>query len=97
MRSRVIASLDDLALSLGLIARGTEWYLFGSTNRDEYAASDIDLMILCRTALQADTLRQAIDPDSLFLPLDLSLFTFEEAATIDATSLQKAALVFRLC
>lgn len=93
IRSRVIASLTELAVSLGPIASGTEWHLFGSVNRDDPNASDIDLMIFCGTDSQADMLRQAIDPDSLLLPLHLSLFTFEEAATIDATTAQLSALI----
>ncbi len=83
-------------MSLGPIASGTEWHLFGSVNRDDPNASDIDLMIFCETDSQADTLRQAIDPDSLSLPLHLSLFTFEEAATINANTAQQSALVLEV-
>lgn len=83
-------------MSLGPIASGTAWHLFGSVNRDDPNASDIDLMIFCKTDYQADMLRQAIDPDSLSLPLHLSLFTFEEAATIDATTAQQSVLVLEL-
>lgn len=96
IRSRVIASLAELAVSLGPIASGTEWHLFGSVHRDDPNASDIDLMIFCESDAQADMLRQAIDPDSLSLPLHLSLFTFEEAATIDVTTAQQSALVLDL-
>jgi len=96
IRSRVIASLTELAVSLGPIVSGTEWHLFGSVNRDEPNASDIDLMIFCETDFQADIIRQAIDPDSLSLPLHLSLFTFEEAAAIDVTSAQQSALILEL-
>ena len=96
IRSRVIASLTELAVSLGPIARGTKWHLFGSVNRDDPNASDIDLMIFCETDSQADMLRQAIDPDSLSLPLHLSLLTFEEAATIEATTAQQSALILEL-
>ena len=95
-RSDVIASLRELAVLLGSIASGTEWHLFGSVNRDDPDASDIDLMILCESDVQADMLRQAIDPDSFSLPLHLSLLTFEEAATIDATSVQQSTVVLRL-
>lgn len=96
IRSSVIASLTELAVSLGPLASGTEWHLFGSVNRDDPKASDIDLMIFCATDSQADMLRQAIDPDSLSLPLHLSLFTFEEAATVDATTAQQSTLVLEL-
>ena len=94
IRSRAIASLEEIAESLGPIAGGTEWHLFGSVNADEFTASDIDLMIFCKTDSQADMLRQLIDPDSLFLPLHLSLFTFEEAATIEAATRQKSTVFF---
>lgn len=95
-RSDVIASLRELAVLLGPIASGTEWHLFGSVNRDDPQASDIDLMILCTNDAQADSLRTAIDPDSFLLPLHLSLLTFEEAATIDATSVQQSTVVLRI-
>lgn len=96
IRSRVIAGLTELAVSLGPITSGTQWHLFGSVNRDDPDASDIDLMILCKTDSQADMLRQAIDHDSLPLPLHLSLFTFEEAAMIDVTTTQQSVLVLEL-
>jgi len=83
-------------MSLGAVAGETEWHLFGSVNRDCPDASDIDLMIFCKSDAQADMLRQAIDPDSLSLPLHLSLLTFEEAAVIDATSVQQSTVVLRL-
>lgn len=96
IRPHAIASLTKLAVSLGPIACGTEWHLFGSVNRDDPNASDIDLMIFCETDSKADMLRQAIDPDSLSLPLHLSLFTFEEAAGIDATTAQQSTLLLKL-
>jgi hypothetical protein len=46
-----------------------------------------------KAAAQADALCQAIDPDSLPLPLDLSLMTYEEAAEVDAVWLQSARRV----
>lgn len=96
IRSRVVASLRELAVLLGPIASGTEWHLFGSVNRDEPSASDIDLMIFCESSAQADMLRLAIDPDSLLLPLHISLFTFEEAAAINAAKTQQTAVVIEL-
>lgn len=83
-------------MSLGPLACGTEWHLFGSVNRDDPNASDIDLMVFCETDSQADRLRHAIDPDSLSLPLHLSLLTFEEAAAIGAAKAQHSTLVFQL-
>lgn len=96
IRSYIIASLEQIAVSLQHIASGTEWHLFGSVNRDEPEASDIDLMIYCETDAQADLLRQTIDPDSLPLPLHLSLFTFNEALTINAATMQQSSVIFRL-
>lgn len=95
-RSLVIAALSRLAVSLGPVASGTEWHLFGSLNRDCPDASDIDLMIFCENATQADLLRSAIDTDSLSLPLHLSLLTFEEATSINAASMQQSTVVFRV-
>jgi predicted nucleotidyltransferase len=88
IRPRVVAELRKLAASLGSAAHGTEWHLFGSVDRDESDAADIDLMIFCRSAAQADVLRQAIDPNSLELPIHLSLMTFDEAAKVDAVRVQ---------
>lgn len=95
IRTRVVASLKQLAVSLGPAAHGAEWHLFGSVNRDELDASDIDLMILCNDDSQADALRQAIDPDSLVLPLHLALLTFDEAAAINAIQVQQSTVIFR--
>jgi len=96
IRSSVIEDLKQLAVLLGLVAQGTEWHLFGSVNRDEIDASDIDLMILCKSDAQADMLRQAIDPDSLSLPLHLAFLTFDEAAAIGATCVQQSTVILRV-
>jgi len=95
IRTRVVASLKQLAVSLGAATHGTEWHLFGSVNRDKLDAADIDLMILCNSDAQADALRKAIDPDSLMLPLHLALLTFDEAAAINAIKLQQSTAIFR--
>ncbi|CAI8693723.1 hypothetical protein BTK96_000286 [Burkholderia pyrrocinia] len=94
IRQRVIASLRALAVSLGTEAEGTQWHLFGSVDRDEFDAADIDLMILCKSDEQADTLRRVIDPDVLALPLHLVLMTFDEAAEVDAVRVQRSNLIF---
>jgi predicted nucleotidyltransferase len=92
-RTSIIAELKKLACSLGFIATNTEWHLFGSVNRDDSNPSDIDLMIFCRNDNQADDLREAIDLDAFELPLHLSLFTFEEANSIEVTSIQNSTAV----
>jgi predicted nucleotidyltransferase len=94
IRERVVASLRELAVSLGPKSDGTEWHLFGSVDRDEPNASDIDLMILCKCDDQADALRRAIDPDALVLPLHLALMTFDEAAEVDAVRVQRSQAIF---
>lgn len=94
IRRRVIASLRELAVSLGPLAEGTQWHLFGSVDRDEPDAADIDLMILCKYDDQADTLRRAIDPDALTLPLHLALMTFDEEAEVDAVRVQRSHAIF---
>jgi predicted nucleotidyltransferase len=96
IRAKVIASLCELAVSLGPAASGTEWHLFGSVNRGDSDASDIDLMIFCKNDTQADILRQAIDVDSLLLPLHLSLLTFKEAVAINAAFVQQSTVILRL-
>lgn len=72
----------------------TEWHLFGSIDRDEWEAADIDLMIFCTDDDQADTLRRAIDPDVHFPPIHLALLTFDEAAEINAIHAQHSSVVF---
>ncbi|QJC54848.1 hypothetical protein HC248_00110 [Polaromonas vacuolata] len=94
IRQRVVSSLCELAISLGCKAYGTEWHLFGSVERDEPDASDIDLMILCKNDDQADELRRVIDPDALALPLHLALLTFHEATEIDAVQVQRSHAIF---
>ncbi len=93
-RQRVVASLRDLAVSLGSKAEGAQWHLFGSVERDEPSAADIDLMILCNDDDQADTLRRSIDQDALLLPIHLALLTFDEAAEIEAVRVQYSRVIF---
>jgi predicted nucleotidyltransferase len=94
IRNLVVTSLRELAVSLGSDAEGSQWHLFGSVDRDEPDATDIDLMILCNSDEQADTLRRAIDPDALALPLHLALLTFDEAAEIEAVRVQNSRAIF---
>lgn len=93
MRERVVKALLKIARRLDSIQDGSEWYLFGSVDRDDTAASDIDLLILCTSDKQADILRREIDPDDFSLPLDLSLMTFAEAAQVDIVHIQHARLI----
>ena len=94
IRQRVVASLRELAASLGPKAEGSQWHLFGSVDRDERNAEDIDLMILCNSDDQADVLRQAIDPDAMELPLQLALLTFDEATEVEAVRVQRSRAIF---
>lgn len=93
-RANNVDALVALAGQLGLVAAGTEWYLFGSMDREEEINSDVDLLILCGTAAQADALREAIDPDQLGRPIDLSLMTFNEEREIGAIALQAARKIY---
>lgn len=93
IRDRVVRSLRKLYSSIGSKAEGSQWHLFGSVDRDEEDAADIDLLVLCKSDGQADALRQAIDPDELELPLHLAFMTFEEAAAIDATEIQQSRAI----
>lgn len=93
-RAHAAAALRDLAIHLGATADCSEWHLFGSVDRNEPKASDIDLMILCVDASQANGLRQAIDPDVLSLPLHLSLLTYDEAMQIDVVRLQRSTKIY---
>lgn len=94
IRERAIKCLRRLAISLGDKAKETEWHLFGSVERSESDASDLDVMIFCKTHDQADSLRQAIDPDAFDLPLHLVLMTFDEAEEVDAARVQRSSVIF---
>ena len=94
IREALVTALRELAESLGPMANGSEWHLFGSVDRDELDPADIDLMILCKTDCQADALRRAIDPDSFAIPLHLALFTFGEATKVAAVHLQRSRSIF---
>lgn len=93
IRDRIVGSLREIASSLGPKAEGTQWHIFGSVDRNEASAADIDLLVLCKSDDQADALRRAIDPDALERPLHLALMTFEEAAAIDATGVQQTRMI----
>lgn len=93
MRNSVEEMLCNIADRLGPIQSGSEWYLFGSVEKNAPISFDIDVLILCQNDEQADSLRRAIDPDQLPLPLDLSLMTFTEAAQVDAIRSQNARLI----
>ena len=94
IRDCIVASLREVAASLGPIADGTQWHLFGSLARDDPNPEDIDLMILCKSDSQADTLRRSIDPDAMTLPIHLALLTFEEAGEVDAVRIQRSHVIF---
>lgn len=94
IRKSAINALVDLAEQLGDTNEGTEWHLFGSVNRGEPIASDIDLLIICKSDAQADVLRRVIDPDLLGLPLHLSLMTYKEASKAEAIRIQQASRIF---
>ncbi|MER8410045.1 hypothetical protein [Mesorhizobium sp. M1342] len=93
-RLTATAALCTLADGLGVIAGGSTWYLFGSVDREESGVADIDLLILCRDADQADRLRSSIDLDMLGLPLDLSLMTYDEAKEAGAIARQRARKIY---
>lgn len=93
-RAHNVDALTALVGQLGSVAADTEWYLFGSMDREEEFSSDVDLLILCKTAAQADALRAAIDPDQLGRPIDLSLMTFDEEREIGAVALQAARKIY---
>lgn len=94
IRQRVVKELCEFAASLGVEAKGSQWHLFGSVDRDEPGAADVDLMILCESDNQADMLRRAIDLDAFALPIHLALLTFEEAAAVDAIRVQRSRAIF---
>lgn len=93
MRLIIEDLLCTVAERLGPIQSGSEWYLFGSVEKNSPNPFDIDVLILCENDEQADNLRWAINPDEFPLPLDLSLMTFPEAAQVNAVQSQNARLI----
>ena len=89
----IVAALAEEAERLGRVAEGSEWFLFGSVARDEVTAADVDLMILCVDAAQADAIRAGLDGADLPLPLHLSMMTFDEEASCGAVALQKGSRI----
>jgi hypothetical protein len=94
IRNRIVIRLRTLAATLGNLTMGSQWYLFGSVDRDEQNARDIDLLIVCMNHLQADSLRGRIDIYSLELPLHLAFMTIEEEAEVSAVQMQQARAIF---
>jgi len=94
IRERSIEALCRVIAELGKVAQGSEWHLFGSVDRDEPEAADIDLLILCTSDDQADALRRGIDADALPYPLDLSLMTFDEEKETGAVRRQRARRIY---
>ena len=94
MRAKIVTELLAAIHQLGAAKDGSEWYIFGSVDRDESTANDIDLLILCVDANQANHFRRSIDPDSFALPLDLALMTFDEAVEIDVVRCQSGRMIF---
>ena len=94
IRKHVVKSLRNLAKHLDETSIDSEWYLFGSTDRNATNASDVDLMILCKDDMQADTLRKAIDPDIFLTPIHLSILTYAEATEVDAVKVQMASKIY---
>lgn len=94
VRGRVANELSSLIVSLGPQAVAAHWYFFGSAERGVKDAADIDVLLICESDAHADLLRRMIDPDSLSLPLHLSLMTLEEAEATDAIHTQRAIRIF---
>jgi len=94
IRAQYVAGLRDLAADLGPAADGSVWYLFGSVDRDVFNAADIDVLILCGSAEQADLLRAEINADAFGRPLDLSLMTFAEESETGAIAHQGAHQIY---
>lgn len=94
MRESIVRALSRLAENLGVTSIGSEWYIFGSADRNTVNAADIDLMILCLDAFQTDELRRAIDPDQFSIPIHLALLTFQEALEVDAVNVQQASKIY---
>lgn len=93
-RAHAVNLLRTLAAKSSDVSSGSEWYLFGSVDRNENNPSDIDLMILCLDDLQADILRRTIESVNFDLPIHLSLLTYEEELEIKAIQFQSANKIF---
>jgi predicted nucleotidyltransferase len=64
------------------IAGEAKWYLFGSAGDGLFKASDVDVVVVCKTNNAADMIRGSVDVDQLARPIHLSILTESEEAEV---------------
>jgi predicted nucleotidyltransferase len=80
--NEIVCAVRCLALKTNADLGEVKWYLFGSALKDLANASDIDLVVVCRTHRVADQVRRAVNVDQFCRPLHLSILTEAEQAEI---------------
>lgn len=78
----MFAALRSHAREIDEQVGGTSWYLFGSAMQSVELANDVDILVLCSTDVDADKVRRLIDVDLMNIPLDVSIFTFDEESEV---------------
>lgn len=91
---KLICAIKDLAIRTNAKVGEANWYLFGSAREGLSNASDIDLVVVCRTHGMADAVRRAVDVDQFTRPIHLSIFTHAEEAEIGFIEKQGCIQVF---
>lgn len=70
------------AFRIGRNIEGAKWYLFGSSVDPDKLASDIDLLVVCRSSDDVALVRSELRELCSRLPLHLFLVTYEEEAEL---------------
>ena len=81
-RDELMSAVNNLAIRTNANVGDAQWYLFASAQQGLASASDIDLVVVCRTHGVADAIRQAVDVDQLRRPIHLSILTKAEQAEL---------------
>jgi len=80
--NELMSLLRDVAVRTNADLGEANWYLFGSAKESLSNASDIDLLVVCRTHSVADIIRHAVDVDQFNRPIHLSILTDAEEAEL---------------
>jgi predicted nucleotidyltransferase len=77
------SAIKDLATRTNQRVGEASWYLFGSSRQGFANASDIDLVVVCKTNSIADAIRRTVDVDQLTRPIHLTILTESEEAEMN--------------
>jgi hypothetical protein len=90
----LIRQVRALAEKTDLITGNTRWYLFGSALRDPVRAADVDLLVVCQSLSDADTIRRSAGKIASCKPVDFSILTEEKRPRPASSSISAASRSF---